>query len=67
MRFPERFEAANTTHDGHLTLDQARAGHMPLIARRFDAIDAGHKGFVTMDDIKAYRRAQRAERAAAKP
>ena len=58
----ERFEAANTAHDGRLTLAQAAA--MPRIARNFDAIDTGRKGYVTIDDIRSYNRAQRAERKA---
>lgn len=58
----ERFEAANTAHDGRLTLAQAAA--MPRVARNFDAIDTGRKGYVTIDDIRSYNRAQRAERKA---
>lgn len=60
----ERFDAANTTHDGHLTEEQARSG-MPSIARNFAAIDTGKKGYVTMDDIKAYYAARRAAHHAA--
>ena len=58
----QRFHAANTTHDGKLTLDQAHAGKMTRVAKNFDAIDAGHKGYVTPEDIKAYNKAQRAAR-----
>jgi hypothetical protein len=61
----ERFDEANTTHDGHLTAEQARA-KMPSVARDFAAIDSGHKGYVTLDDIKAHTKAVRAERRAAK-
>lgn len=61
----ERFDAANTTHDGHLTAEQARA-KMPSVARDFDAIDTDHKGYVTIDQIKAHSRAARAARRAAK-
>jgi hypothetical protein len=66
----ERFDEANTTHDGHLTPEQARA-KMPAVARDFTEIDKDHKGYVTVDDIRAHaaaqRAARRAERAAAKP
>jgi hypothetical protein len=66
----ERFDEANTTHDGHLTAEQARA-KMPSVARDFAEIDKDHKGYVTVDDIRAHAAAQRAtrraERAAAKP
>ncbi len=61
----ERFDEANTTHDGHLTAEQARAG-LPSVARDFDAIDTAHKGYVTIDDIKAHRAAVRAAHRAAK-
>ena len=60
-----RFEVANTTHDGKLTQAQA-AGAMPAVARNFDAIDTGRKGYVTIDDIRTYNRAQRAARKAAR-
>ena len=56
----QRFDAANTTHDGKLTLSQARAGHMNAVARDFSKIDTAKKGYVTMDDIHAYNRARRA-------
>jgi hypothetical protein len=64
--FQERFDTANTTHDGHLTLEQARAGHMVAITRDFAAIDTTQKGYVTVDEIKAHRRAVRLARKAAK-
>jgi hypothetical protein len=57
----ERFAAANTTNDGHLTLDQARAG-MPMAARHFAAIDKDNKGYVTLADIHTYLKEQRALR-----
>lgn len=62
QRFIERFQAANTTGDGHLTLAQAQAGNLPMIVRNFDAIDAQHKGYVTLQDIRAYRQQMRAMR-----
>jgi hypothetical protein len=61
----ERFDEANTTHDGHLTAEQARA-KMPAVSRDFTAIDKDHKGYVTMDDIKAHDAAKRAATRAAK-
>jgi hypothetical protein len=60
--FVERFQAANTTGDGRLTLDQARAGHMPMIAAHFAEIDTGGRGYVTLPDIEAWRRAHRPPR-----
>lgn len=61
----ERFDEANTTHDGHLTAEQARS-KMPAVARDFDSIDTTHKGYVTVDDIKGYRHAKRLARRAEK-
>ena len=48
-----RFEAANVTHDGHLTLEQAKAG-MPAIARHFDEIDTKKAGYLTLDQVRTY-------------
>ncbi len=58
----QRFEQANTTHDGHLTLDQAKTG-MKSVARHFDAIDKDHKGYVTEADIHTYYKERRAAHA----
>jgi hypothetical protein len=58
----ERFEAANTTHDGKLTQDQAQAAHMVGVVRHFSEIDADQKGYVTLQDIHAWMAAQRAAR-----
>ncbi|MGI4943724.1 MAG: hypothetical protein ACRYHQ_24690 [Janthinobacterium lividum] len=63
----ERFDAANTTHDGHLTLEQARAGRLNAVVRDFSAIDTAKRGYVTLDDIKAHRRAVRQAKKAATP
>jgi hypothetical protein len=54
----QRFEQANVTHDGHLTLDQAKTGYKS-VARHFDAIDQDKKGYITEDDIRAYYKTQR--------
>jgi len=59
LTMTQRFEAANTTHDGHLTLDQAKTGYKS-VARHFAAIDTDKKGYITEDDIRAYNKAQRA-------
>lgn len=61
----DHFSDANTTHDGHLTLDQATAGYK-TIAKSFAQIDTGHHGYVTMDDIKTWKAAKKAARQAAK-
>ena len=61
----ERFDEANVTHDGHLTLERARS-KMPAVARDFAAIDTDGKGYVTVEQIKDHSRAARAARRAAK-
>lgn len=48
-----RFNAADTDHNGRLTLAEAQAG-MPRVAKNFDGIDADHKGYVTIDDISRF-------------
>lgn len=56
-----RFAAANTTHDGKLTRDQARSG-MPMVAQHFDEIDTQQAGFVTLAQIEDFMRARAAAR-----
>ncbi|WP_284330249.1 EF-hand domain-containing protein [Dyella flagellata] len=51
--FEQKFDQANTTHDGKLTLDQAKAG-MPRLAEHFDEIDTDHRGYVTLEQVEAY-------------
>jgi|KBSSwiS6_1023812.scaffolds.fasta_scaffold187795_1 Ca2+-binding EF-hand superfamily protein len=59
LTMEQRFEKANVTHDGHLTLEQARTGYKS-VAKHFTAIDKDKKGYVTEDDIHAYYKSQRA-------
>jgi hypothetical protein len=61
----QHFADANTTHDGHLTLEQAQTGYKSL-AKSFPQIDVNHHGYTTMDDIKAWRAAKKAAHQAAK-
>ncbi len=56
----QRFDTANTSHDGHLTKDQATAANWPYVANNFVAMDKDKKGFVTIGDIRAYAKARRA-------
>ena len=57
----QHFAEANTSHDGRLTLDQARLGYKS-IAKSFPEIDTGRRGYVTMDEIKAWKAARKAAR-----
>ncbi len=61
MRFRDRFEAANTTHDGKLTLEQAQAAHMGMMVKNFAAIDADKKGYITLQDVKTWHDAMKAQ------
>jgi hypothetical protein len=59
----ERFEMANVTHDGRLTLAQAQASNWFGVVRHFQDIDRDHKGYVTWQDIREFHRAMKAEHA----
>ena len=48
----ERFAAADTDHNGQLTLAEAKAG-MPRVAANFAKIDADQSGTVTVAEIEA--------------
>ena len=58
QQLQERFAAANTTHDGKLTLAQAQTG-MPRVAQHFNEIDTQKQGYVTLAQIEQFM-AQRA-------
>lgn len=49
----QKFEAADTNHDGKLSRDEAQAG-MPRVAAHFDDIDTAHSGSITLAQIEAY-------------
>lgn len=53
--FLMKFYAANTTHDGHLTLAQAKTGGLDPVADHFSDIDVKKRGYVTYYDIAAWR------------
>ena len=62
-RIEQRFTAANTTHDGHLTLDQAKTAKMSSVVKHFATIDRGGKGYVTLDDLQTAQADARAAKA----
>ena len=61
------FGAANTTHDGHLTLAQATQASWNRVAKHFDEIDTDHKGWVSVEQIHAYNKSHRKHRKDATP
>jgi hypothetical protein len=61
MAWQQRFTEANTAHDGHLTLEEARTGYH-TIAKHFKEIDLDQKGFVTEADVQAWHKATRSLR-----
>jgi hypothetical protein len=58
----QRFDAANTTHDGKLTMEQAQQAHWMGVARHFAEIDQDRKGYITLQDLHAWTAARRAAR-----
>jgi hypothetical protein len=61
----QRFERANVTADGKLTLAQAQQRYK-TIARNFSVIDRTGKGFVTIEDVRAWQESTRNARQAAR-
>ena len=61
LTWEQQFTQANLAHDGHLTLDEAKAGFMS-IAKHFNDIDIERKGYVTTNDIRAWRIMRKAAR-----
>lgn len=51
----QRFERANSTHDGKLTMAQAQK-YMPDVAQHFQQIDTDHNGTVSLGEIVAWNR-----------
>ncbi len=54
-KWKAKFDAANTSHDGHLTLAQAQAAGLKPIVAHFSAIDTRNRGYVTFNDVVAWR------------
>lgn len=49
----QRFEKANTSHDGKLTKAQAMSAKWTNVTRDFAAMDKDKRGYVTIDEVKA--------------
>jgi hypothetical protein len=61
-KWQAKFDAANTTHDGHLTLAQAKAASLTPVETNFTAIDTKKRGYVTFNDIMAWRMDEMAQK-----
>jgi hypothetical protein len=48
------FNAADADHDGMLTLTEARAANLGMVADHFEQIDARHSGRVSFEDLRRY-------------
>jgi hypothetical protein len=51
MTLDRNFDIADRNHDGLLSKDEAKAGHVPFIVKNFDAIDTQHRGLVSKQDV----------------
>jgi TolB-like protein len=49
-----RFAAANTTHDGCLTHDQAVRGGFKSVVQNFSQIDKSERGCITLDQMRTF-------------
>jgi len=50
------FDAADADHDGLLTLAEAQAAKLGVVANQFGRIDMRHTGRVSFEDLKRYLR-----------
>ena len=57
-KFTEKFDAADSNHDGFLTRDEAAKG-LPRIAKHFDAIDTDHDGKLSLQEVAQFLAAKR--------
>jgi Ca2+-binding EF-hand superfamily protein len=57
----DKFNAADTNHDGKLSSDEAKAG-MPHIAEHFSEIDTDKDGYVSKAEIMSAMAAMKAKR-----
>ena len=62
QKMHDRFNAANTTHDGHLTLAQATAAGLKPVVAHFAEIDTAKRGYVTFNQVQAWHIDQMAKR-----
>ena len=66
LTWEAHFAQANTAHDGHLTLEEAKTG-FKTVARHYRDIDVDGKGYVTENDVRAWRAMPKPARHASEP
>ena len=66
LTWEAHFAQANTAHDGHLTLEEAKSG-FKTVARHYRDIDIDGKGYVTENDVRAWRAMPKPARHAKEP
>ena len=59
----DRFDTANASHDGKLTLDQAKKGKMRGVVKYYSAIDTDKKGYITKADVDVFRKTDKGKKA----
>ena len=57
----QNFDAADTQRSGAITLQQAQAAGLGVVANNFDRIDTAGTGKVTFEDVKRYLRSRGAK------
>jgi len=57
----QNFDAADVQRTGAITLQQAKAAGLGVVANNFDRIDTAGTGRVTFDDVKRYLRSRGAK------
>ncbi len=62
QKMHNRFNAANITHDGHLTLAQATAAGLKPVVKHFAEIDTAKRGYVTFNQVQAWHMDEMAKR-----
>jgi hypothetical protein len=50
----QSFDAADVEHTGSITLEQARAANLGMVANNFDRIDVRKTGRVSFEDVKRF-------------
>jgi hypothetical protein len=55
-KLDRNFDAADRNHDGLLSKEEAKAGHVGFVVSNFDGIDTAKRGLVSKNDVHAFIR-----------